>query len=337
MSSDSTRDKLSPYLPRGLLGNAHIQSLLTSGPLRRRRVQRAASYYLSRSEREVHEADDGTRLLGFRNVAIESGRRNALVILLHGWEGSSESNYLLAAARSLDAAGFDTFRLNFRDHGPSHHLNLELFHSCRLQEVLDVVRNLRRDYTEGPVFLVGFSLGGNFALRVARSAPGAGFALDQVIAVSPVIRPHHVLDALEDGLAIYHAYFVRKWRNSLRTKQALYPEHFRLDEWFRLKKLRSQTDWLVRNMTEFPDLNAYLEGYSVAGDYLADLNTPTLIITAEDDPIIPVTDFHALPRPDALRIELLDKGGHCGFLENWRLESWIEKRLIDELCPLTRN
>ncbi len=332
---DQDHDGLSEYRPRGLLGNAHVQSLLTSGPLRRRRVQKAASDYLARSEREVHAADDGTRLLGFRNVADQSGRRNALVILLHGWEGSSESNYLLAAARSMDAAGFDTFRLNFRDHGPSHHLNLELFHSCRLQEVLDVIRNLRQDYTHGPVFLVGFSLGGNFALRVARHAPDAGFDLDQVIAVSPVIRPHHVLDALENGLAIYHAYFVRKWRNSLRTKQALYPEHFRLGDWFRLKNLREQTAWLVDNMTEFGDLNAYLDGYSVAGDYLSELSTPTLIVTAADDPIIPVTDFYALPRPDALRIELLDKGGHCGFLENWRLESWIEKRLIDELCPLT--
>ena len=79
-------------------------------------------------------------------------------------------------------------------------------------------------------------------------------------------------------MAIYHAYFVRKWRNSLRTKQALYPEHFRLDEWFRLKKLRSQTDWPGSQHDRVPDLNAYLEGYSVAGDYLADLNTPTLII-----------------------------------------------------------
>lgn len=336
MTPESNPTRLRPYQPRGLLGNPHVQSLLTSGPIRRLRVQRQAADYLARSQREVLEAADGTKLLGFRNEAI-GDRRNALVILLHGWEGSSESNYLLAAARSLDYMGFDTFRLNFRDHGPSHHLNVDLFHSCRLQEVVDVVGQIRRAYTAGPVFLVGFSLGGNFSLRVARAAPDNGFDLDRVIAVSPVIRPRHVLDALEGGLAIYHVYFVRKWRKSLQLKQSLYPERYALDEWFRLRSLREQTDWLVRNLTEFPDLDAYLEGYSVAGDYLAGLTVPTRIITAADDPIIPIGDFSGLPQSDALSLEVLERGGHCGFIENWRLDSWIEHRIIDELCPLTRN
>lgn len=323
------------FSPRGLLGNAHVQSILTSGPWRRRLVQRRAVDYLKRSRREVLVAADGTRLLGFRNFSLAQARRHALVIMVHGWEGSSESNYLLSAAVALDAAGFDTFRLNLRDHGPSHHLNIDLFHSCRLAEVLDAVGQLRRAYQEGPVFLVGFSLGGNFTLRVARQAPGAGFALDRAIAVSPVIRPRHVLDALEGGLSVYQTYFVRKWRRSLRIKQALYPDQFNLHDWFRLKTLRAQTEWLVEHYTSFPDLAAYLEGYSVADDYLAGLETPTTIITAADDPIIPIDDFRALPVEPALDIEMLPKGGHCGFIANWRMEAWIEQRLIRELVSFS--
>jgi len=330
MGSEIQAVDLRPYAPRGLLGNRHVQSLLTSGPIRKRRVQRQSAAYLARSQREIIEAADGTRLLGFLNRAPER-RRDALVILLHGWEGSSESNYLLAAATALDRAGFDTFRLNFRDHGESHHLNPGLFHSCRLLEVVDAVGQVRRAHADQAVFLVGFSLGGNFSLRVARSAPEHGYGLDHVIAVSPVIRPRHVLDALEDGLMIYHLYFVRKWRKSLQLKQSLYPNRYALDEWFALKGLREQTDWLVRHLTEFPDLESYLEGYSVAGDYLADLSVPTRIITAADDPIIPIQDFHALPRPQALEIEVHERGGHCGFIENWRLDSWIEHRIISEL------
>lgn len=322
-------------MPRGLLGNAHVQSILTSGPWRRRLVQRKAADYLRRSLREVLVAADGARLLGFRNLSQVQARRHALVILLHGWEGSSESNYLLSAAVALDAAGFDTFRLNLRDHGPSHHLNIDLFHSCRLAEVLDVVGQLRQDYREGPVFLVGFSLGGNFTLRVARQAPGAGYGLDRAIAVSPVIRPRHVLDALEGGLSVYQTYFVRKWRRSLRIKQALYPDQFNLQDWFRLKTLRAQTEWLVEHYTSFPDLATYLEGYSVADDYLTGLETPTSIITAADDPIIPIDDFRALPVEPALDIEMLASGGHCGFIANWRMEAWIEQRLIRELVSFS--
>jgi uncharacterized protein len=325
-----------PFEPRGLLTNHHVQSVLTSGPWRRGRIKRRARDFLRRSQRRVITAADGTRLLGFANRAREH-RRNALVILLHGWEGSVDSNYLLSTATALDAAGFDTFRLNFRDHGDSHHLNVDLFHSCRLAEVLDVVGQVQQGYEEGPVFLAGFSLGGNFSLRIARQAREHGVELERVVAVCPVVRPAHVLDSLENGMPLYHTYFVRKWRRSLKIKQSLYPDRYNLRDWFRLKDIRGQTDWLVEHLTEFPNLEAYLEGYSVAGDYLEGLDTSTLVITAEDDPIIPISDFRALPKLDAMDLEVLPHGGHCGFLANWRLESWIEQRLTEELCRHLRN
>ena len=330
---------LPEFRPRGWLANTHVQSLMTSGPWRKRHVQRQARGFLSRSQPEMIRAWDGTRLLGFRNRPPQApaDRRSALVILLHGWEGSVDSNYLLSTALALDAAGFETFRLNFRDHGPTHHLNEGLFHSCRLGEVLDAVAQIRAAHGEGPVFLIGFSLGGNFALRVARAAPDYGFQLNRVIAVSPVIRPRHVLDALETSWAVYHRYFVYKWRRSLKIKQALYPQAYDLSGWFRLKDLRGQTEWLVEHMTGFRSLDDYLEGYSVAGNYLEGLETPSLIITAADDPIIPVTDFHDLPPNPALEIELLEHGGHCGFIDSWRMHSWIDQRLIGELCRHLNN
>ena len=142
---------------------------------------------------------------------------------------------------------------------------------------------------------------------------------------------------MEQGLPIYERYFVHKWRRSLKHKQSLYPERYNLRDWFRLGRVRAQTAWLVERLTEFESLDDYLEGYSVAGDYLAGLETSTLIITAADDPIIPIRDFETLPRPPALDIEVVPRGGHCGFLANWRLESWIEHRVKSELCRLTEN
>jgi len=202
--------------------------------------------------------------------------------------------------------------------------------------VLDAVAAVADEY-DGPVFLAGFSLGGNFALRIARHAPERGLELKRTIAVSPVIKPRHVLDAMEQGLPIYERYFVHKWRRSLKHKQSLYPERYNLRDWFRLGRVRAQTAWLVERLTEFESLDDYFEGYSVAGDYLAGLETSTLIITAADDPIIPIRDFETLPRPPALDIEVVPRGGHCGFLANWRLESWIEHRVKSELCRLTEN
>lgn len=325
-----------PFAPRGLLAHAHIQSILTSSPWRRRRVQRRSAELRARAQRELVSTPEGVHLLGYR--ARPTAPNGALVLLLHGWEGSADSNYLLDTATALDAAGFETFRLNFRDHGDSHHLNEGLFHSCRLQEVLDAVAALARAHRSGPVFLVGFSLGGNFALRIARQAATVGVTLKRVVAVSPVIRPRHVLEALAAGLPLYEAYFVRKWRRSLRRKQQLYPERYNLESWFRQRRLADQTRQLVADYTEFPDLDSYLEGYSVAGDYLVGLQTPCLVVTAADDPIIPIGDFAALPAIPALTLEVWPHGGHCGFLTNWRLESWIEQRIVSELCQyLTRT
>lgn len=324
------RPEPGPFAPRGWLANAHLQSVLTSSPWRKRQVQRRSGAYRSRSEREVISTPGGVHLLGYRARAETSN--GALAVLLHGWEGSVDSNYLLDTALALDAAGFDTFRLNFRDHGDSHHLNEGLFHSCRLQEVLEAVAQIEAQHRPGPVFLVGFSLGGNFALRVARQASTVGLKLARVVAVSPVIRPRHVLDALAGGLPIYEAYFVRKWRRSLRRKQQLFPERYNLESWFRHRRLDDQTRQLVADYTDFPDLDSYLEGYSIAGDYLAGLETSSLIVTAADDPIIPIGDFDTLARPDTLDLEIWPSGGHCGFLANWRLESWIEQRIVSELC-----
>ena len=332
-------DSPRPFRPRGLLKNPHVQSVLTSSPWRRWRVLRQSEPYRQRSDQEIITTPDGVRLLGFRTQP-EMLRSSGLAILLHGWEGSADSNYLLDAATALDRAGMQTFRLNFRDHGDSHHLNEDLFHSCRLDEVLQAVGVLAQKHQQvdeayghdRPVFLVGFSLGGNFALRIARHAPAHQIGIDRVIAVSPVIRPHNVLDAMEEGIPIYEKYFVRKWRRSLKRKQALFPERYNLDEWFRKHKLSEQTRHLVEAYTEFPDLDAYLEGYSIAGDYLQDLTVPTSVITAADDPIIPIEDFRKLPESEALSLEVWPHGGHCGFIENWRFRSWIAQRIVSELC-----
>lgn len=295
-----------------------------------------AAGYLAAAEEEIIDADDGVRLLGYRSTSRAANPGRALVILLHGWEGSADSSYLVGMGHALDAAGFDTFRLNFRDHGRSHHLNRGIFHSCLLREVLQAVSKVAAGY-DGPVFLVGFSLGGNFALRVARNAGRTGLRLTRTIAVSPVIRPQSVLESLEQGLFIYHHYFNRKWSRSLAIKQSLFPDDYDFSEWRRLKGLRVRTEYLVEHFSEFPNLDAYLSGYSIEGDYLDGLEQSALIITAADDPIIPVSEFRALPRIPALETEITLRGGHCGFIENWRLHAWLEGRIRNEICRTLSN
>jgi predicted alpha/beta-fold hydrolase len=326
------------FQPNGWIGHPHVQSLMTSGPWRRHVVGRSAQGFLSRTQTEVWRASDGTRLLGYRNhpSSVEITQSKPLVILIHGWEGSSQSNYLLSMANTLDQAGLATFRLNLRDHGDSHYLNVGLFHSCRLFEVMDVVAQLSADWRgrfghDVPVYLVGFSLGGNFSLRVAKRGGEVGLSLSHAFAISPVIRPLHVMSALEHGPMVYHQYFVKKWRKSLKRKQALFPGDYDFTEWFKLNRLSEQTEWLIGHYTDYPNVTDYLEGYSVAGDYLRGLPIPTTILTAADDPIIPVDDFHRLSDDPNLEVVIEQKGGHCGFIENWRMQSWVEQWLLQRI------
>ena len=81
-------------------------------------------------------------------------------------------------------------------------------------------------YPGRALWLAGFSLGGNFMLRVAALPQAAGLGLAGVVAISPVLDPAQAMQALDEGLFVYRRYFIHKWSRSLRRKQALWPaEH----------------------------------------------------------------------------------------------------------------
>jgi predicted alpha/beta-fold hydrolase len=311
------------------LRHAHVQSLLAGWPLRRALLRRRAAGLLRVSRDEVLDCGDGVRLLGhYSGVA---GRSQGLAILLHGWEGSAEASYVLSAGARLHAAGYEIFRLNFRDHGPTHALNRELFHSCRIDEVVQAVRGAAAAHPAERTYLIGHSLGGNFALRVAAQAPAAGIDLTKVVAICPVLRPHSTMAALESGLWIYRDYFLARWRRSLLAKAACFPEIYDFGDLRRFPTLTTTTEFFVTRYTQFRDLDSYLLGYAITGNVLANLTVPARLIAAADDPVIPIADLDDVARSDALKIDVFPRGGHCGFLESYHLRSWLDRAVLAEL------
>jgi len=121
---------------------------------------------MKKNSREVVlRTSGGSRLLSFLS---HHRRQRGMVIFLHGWEGSSSSVYILESANYFYRLGsLPSDVLNLRDHGDSHHLNEGLFHGALLQETFEGVEHLSAFSAGTPVYLVGFSLGGNFALRIA--------------------------------------------------------------------------------------------------------------------------------------------------------------------------
>lgn len=322
---------IEPPRLHGILASAHLQSALATLKFRRRFLPTVPGVS-ARPPRVVLDCGHGVRLEGVHERPPSPGPPRCLAILLHGWEGSVDSVYMDSLRRRLLAGGREVFRLNFRDHGATHALNPDLFHSCRLEEVLGAVESIARRTATRPVHLVGFSLGGNFALRVALHAPSRGIPVAGVVAVNPVIDPSRTLAAMEDAPAIYERHFVRKWRRSVLAKCRAFPDRYDIAPWFRIRTLREQTRWLIERFDEFDRVDEYYEGYSIADGRLGVLEVPATVISAADDPIIPVSDVRGLPCSPSLTVEIVPRGGHCGYLETARLRSWIDRR-IDALLP----
>lgn len=317
------------HAPRWLR-NPHLQSALSSLPLRRAAGMRALQHTGASTTGHVIEAGEGVRLLGFHST-IPGREPRGLVFMLHGWEGSSESSYMSHTGAHLLGEGFDIFRLNFRDHGNTHHLNKDLFHSCRLAEVVQAAKWASEKFPTPAFLAAGYSLGGNFALRLALAAPQAGIALVHAAAVCPAVDPSAVMHMLENGPAIYHWYFMSKWRSSLRKKRALFPEHLDFDDSVLAQDMRGLTRWLVARHTDKADIEDYFDGYAVAGGRLSRLQVPVSVLGAADDPIIPIQTLQALQLPAHSTLEIAEHGGHCGFIEGASLrgfaERWVAARL----------
>ena len=315
------------FVPPWPLRGGLTQTILASAGLR----ARGGNPMLDAARGMILDTVDGIRLQGFYSAQPADTSRG-LVVLLPGWEGSQSSTYMLTCGRFLYRQGYAVFRLNFRDHGQSHHLNTGIFFVTYLDEVLEGVRQVC-GLAEGlPAFLVGFSLGGNFALRIARRLAQAPIAnLRHVAAISPLLDPDKSMAAI-DANPLLRWYFVQKWRRSLMTKQQLFPSRYDFGAVLELGTTRAMTDMLVERFSDYRDTPEYLAGYTLLGDTLADIGVPTTIITAHDDPAIPVQDFSGLRLNALTHLCIQRYGGHCGFIEHFPGKCLYERALLERFA-----
>jgi predicted alpha/beta-fold hydrolase len=318
------------FRPPPLLRNPHVQTVLGSSRLRRHRVLQRAAGMLRVSEDAVIECGGGVRLL-VHDAPAPTARPLGVAVLLHGWEGCGNATYVLSAGARLWAAGWRLIRLNLRDHGDTQHLNEGLFHSCRLAEVIGALRRVQERFPDETFVLGGFSLGGNFALRVAARARESGLAIARVAAVCPVLDPADTMYAMDQGPAIYRRHFLARWRRSLLLKQRAFPSLYDFGDLQRFRTLEAMTEYFVLNYAGFPDLHSYLQGYALTGDRMASLTVPARMLLADDDPVIPAAGLARVARPVSLHVDRIGFGGHCAFLANYRLDSLADDYLLAAL------
>ena len=315
------------FRPRRGLGGGHVQTL--------------AAFFLPRrvelpdAERRLIEVEAGVPVLC--HCHWQKDRRALTLIVVHGLEGSSESQYMLGIARNALAAGMNVVRMNQRNCGGMDHCAPTLYNSSRSADVAAVARNIvERDGVPGFV-PIGFSMGGNLVLKLAGEWGINGPAeFRAVAAVCPAIDLAAGADALhEPANRIYEYYFLLQLFRRFRNKAKLFPGSFDAS------RLRG-----VRTLREFDDrVTAYYCGFSGADDYYARaaattvidrIAKPALVIHAVNDPfirILPETRRALISNPNITYIEAGD-GGHCAFVGQREVDPrydgrWAEREVVE--------
>lgn len=317
------------FQPSVGLRNSHVQTIFSSvGPRKSLVSKRFQPYSDSQKEYQL-DGGNGVRLIGFHNQATKI-RSNKLAILIHGWEGSHNSTYMQSMAMVLLENGIDVFRLNLRDHGDTHHLNEDVFNSTLIDEVLNAIEDLQLRLPYQQTHLTGFSLGGNFSLRVAALAHDHNIQLTSVSAFCPAIHAADSNTVLNQSANwLYGRYFVRKWKRSLRKKLEHWPHYEFGPQLDTLKTLDEMNLAFVPKYTAFKNIDDYFDAYAISGSILDETIAPCYLHFAEDDMIIPVDGVKDLSSNPDIHVTITKYGGHCGYITNWKGDCWQDERVLN--------
>lgn len=320
-----------PFVPPAGLQSGHAMTIF--GALRPRRF----SILQQPCERREFATEPGTRVVAYCHWQPERKQRPT-VLVIHGLEGNAEAKYVLGVASKAYAAGFNVLRYNVRNCGGTLHLSPQLYHSGLTVDLHHVARALIEQEGLPQLFLVGFSMGGNQALKFAGELGAAAPAqLGGVVAISPPIDLAECSRAIRRRANwIYEIRFLLSLRRTMQRKERLFPGTYDLPRFQQAKHLWDWDD-VMQPYNGFRDAADY---YAQASSlpYLDKIRVPTLIIHAEDDPFIPFTSFNdarLLGNPCVLLLATRH-GGHvafCGQPQPDEDRAWAENRAV-EFCRL---
>ncbi|MGB2713763.1 MAG: alpha/beta fold hydrolase [Vicinamibacterales bacterium] len=257
-----------------------------------------------------------------------------LLLALHGLEGSSSAHYMRGLADKSFAAGFNVVLLNQRNCGGTEAMCAGLYHSGLTDDADVVLRELSdRDGIQSAV-VAGYSLGGNLALKLAGDygdTPPA--VLNGVCAVSPVLELSRCVHSLERRPnIIYQWNFVRGLKARMRRKHQCEPGRYPVERLGEVRSVRGFDEIYTAPHFGFRDAEDYYHRAS-AMRVVDRIRVPALVISAADDPFVPVEIFRnsALTRNPNIHLVVTEHGGHCGFVEQASEGYdgyWAEHRIV---------
>ncbi len=322
-----------PFRPRRLFRGGHAQTLVGNFLPRRNQLPSA--------EERLIEVEPGVQVLCHCHWQANRTRATTLVIV-HGLEGSGQSQYVIGTGSKAWRAGMNVVRMNVRNCGGTEPLGPTLYNSGMSDDVGAVAKTLIEVDGLPKLALAGFSMGGNMVLKLL--GEWGDYAPPQVTAavgISPAMDLDASADALhERGNRVYEMKFLWGLRRRVRRKAALYPGHFETRHLRGVHSLRDFDDQITARYCGFLDAQDY---YTRAAStrVLHRIAVPTLVLHANDDPfirVLPGTREKLLCNPHITYVET-ESGGHCAFVAeaNGYDGRWAERQAIAFIQRIERG
>ena len=322
-----------PFRPRRPFTGGHAQTI-AGNYLSRRNLLPPAEERLFRVEPEVQV---------LCHCHWQRERANAMtVIIVHGLEGSSNSQYVIGTGSKAWTAGMNVVRMNMRNCGNTETLGPTLYNSSMSHDVGAIAETLITGDGLQKLAFVGYSMGGNLVLKLlgewGQDAPPQ---VKAGVGVSPAMDLAPSADALHDPAnRIYEWKFLYGLRKRMQRKAELYPGHYDVRYLRGLRSLRQFDDQITARYCGFRDADDYY-ARAASSRVLERIAVPTLVLHAQDDPfirVLPETAEKLLRNPHITYIETAH-GGHCAFLAaaNGYDGRWAERQSIAFLQRVERG
>lgn len=320
MSSDAGSsqmpDEAASFHPRRWLRNGHLQTIAGNFLPRPHKLPQATAELVEVVP--AHGAQISTQILcecHWQPAAVRSER--LAVLVLHGLEGSSRSQYVLGNAAKLWAAGCNVIRMNMRNCGGTERLTPTLYHSGMSEDVLAAMQFFVKKHRLERFALVGYSMGGNLVLKLAGElGQDAPKELKAVVGVSPAVDLGLSADELHlPQNRIYEQKFLRSLVKRYRRKAFLFPRAFDPARAIGLGSVREFDERITALYAGFRNADDYY--YKAAAARVLDrIAVPTLLIHSADDPFVRFSEETraAVSRNEWIQLIETEHGGHCAFL-----------------------
>jgi uncharacterized protein len=322
----SAEDK--PFRPHPLLKNGHTMTIAA--------VFLRRHFVLSHAEERCFQVDSDSRILGHCHWQKGKDRDTPVLVLVHGLEGSSASNYMLGIAEKAGQRGFHVIRLNQRNCGGTELLTPTLYNSGMSSDYRAVFEELSSGDGFSRIFFAGYSMGGNLVTKMAGEfGDSVPKALRGVAAICPSINLAACADELERwNNYFYQWHFVAGLMSRYARKVELFPQRYSPNGFARIRTVRQFDDAITAPHFGYRDAQEYYEAAG-AKRVIDRIRVPMLLITAQDDPFVPfeATRASGVEKNPAIVFSAPKHGGHCSFIseESGSERFWAEQRVV-EFC-----